>query len=184
MAPTAWPKRSRGAFTLEDLVMAYSPLRRRAGYSMIELLLVVVTLAVMFAMVAPRVTTIRESSTLRASRQQLVAAFSAARAAALQKGRPSALIINGNEVNVRVRSGLNGANVRVFGPVRFDVSFGAQLERLAGAPDSIAYNQRGMMSNVLANGDAVIRYRLRYGAKADTVCISAAGLILPKGCTL
>jgi len=169
---------------LMDPVMAHSPYRSRFGYTMIELLLVVVTLAIMFAMVAPRVTTIRETSTLRAARQQLSAAFSAARAAALQKGRPSALVINGNEVNVRVLSGLNGANVRVFGPLRFDVSFGATLERLGGAPDSIAYNQRGMMSNVLVEGEEVLRYRLRYGTKSDTLCISAAGLILPKGCRL
>lgn len=164
--------------------MALSLSRSRSGYTMIELLLVVATLGIMFAMVAPRVTTIREDSTLRAGRQQLSAAFSAARAAALQKGRPSALVINGNEVTVRVRSGLNNSNVRVFGPLRFDVSLGVTLERLGGAPDSIAYNSRGMMSNVIASGDQTLRYRLRYGTKADTLCISGAGLILPKGCSL
>jgi hypothetical protein len=41
-----------------------------------------------------------------------------------------------------------------------------------------------MMSNVLIDGEEVLRYRLRYGSKADTLCISSAGLILPKGCTL
>ncbi len=157
--------------------------RLRAGYSMIELLMVVVTLAIMFAMVAPRVTSIRESSTLRAGRQQLSAAFSAARAAALQKGRPSALLINGNEVTVRVRSGLNNSNVRVFGPLRLDVSLGITLQRLGDAPDSVAYNARGLMSNAI-EGDQTLRYRLTYGTKSDTLCISSAGLILPKGCSL
>jgi len=157
--------------------------RSRAGYSMIELLIVVVTLAVLFATVAPRVTTIRESSTLRAGRQQLASAFSAARAAALHKGRPSALIINGNEITVRVRSGLTNSNVRVYGPLRFDVSLGITLEQLGGAPDSVAYNARGMLSNDVGF-DQPLRYRLTYGTKSDTLCVSAAGLILPKGCTL
>lgn len=164
--------------------MSTSPLRRRAGFTMIELLIVIVTLGIMFAMVAPRVTTIREGSTLRAGRQQLTAAFSAARAAALQKGRPSALVITGNEVNVRVRSGINNANVLVLGPLRFDVALGMTLERLGGAPDSVAYNQRGMMTNIIAAADQTLRYRLVYGSRADTLCISAAGLILPKGCAL
>ena len=164
--------------------MSTFPLRRRVGYSMIELLIVIVTLAIVFAMVAPRMTAIRESSSLRAGRQQLAAAFSAARAAALQKGRPSALVINGNEVNVRVYSGINNARVRVLGPLRFDVSLGMTLERLGGAPDSIAYNQRGMLSNVIIGGEQVLRYRLVYGSKADTLCISGAGIILPKGCAL
>ncbi len=165
-------------------VMTSSPNRRRDGYSMIELLVVIVSLAIVFSMVAPRVTAIRESTSLRAGRQQLTTAFSAARAAALQKGRPSALVINGNEVRVRVRSGLNNANVLVLGPIRFDVALGMTLEPLSGAPDSVAYNQRGMMSTVMPAADQVLRYRLRYGSKADTLCISAAGLILPKGCAL
>jgi type II secretory pathway pseudopilin PulG len=151
---------------------------------MIELLLVIGMLAIVFALVAPRMTAIRESSTLRSGRQQLAAAFSAARAAALQKGRPSALIINGNEVTVRVQSGLAATNVRVLGPLRFDAALGITLERLGGAPDSIAYNSRGMMSNVVLADDQTLRYRLRYGTKMDTLCISAAGLILPKGCVL
>jgi prepilin-type N-terminal cleavage/methylation domain-containing protein len=158
--------------------------RRRTGFSMIELLIVMVILAIMFAMVSPRVTAIRESSTLRAGRQQLSAAFSAGRTAALQKGRPSAVIINGNEVTVRVRTGLNNADVRVFGPLRLDVSLGITLQRLANAPDSVIYNARGLMSNAVAGDDQIFRYRLSLGSKADTLCISAVGLILPKGCTL
>lgn len=164
--------------------MLPNPRRLRAGYSMIELLIVMVVLGIMFAMVSPRVTTIRDSSTLRAGRQQLSAAFSAGRAAALQKGRPSAVIINGNEVTVRVRSGLNNADVRVFGPLRLDVSLGITLQRLSNAPDSVTYNARGLMSNAVAGDDQIFRYRLSHGSKADTLCISAVGLILPKGCTL
>ncbi len=156
--------------------------RLRAGYTMIELLIVVVTLAVMSAMVAPRLSTIRESSTLRAGRQQLASAFSAAHAAALQKGRASALIINGDEVTVQVRSGLTNGYVRVYGPLRFDVSLGITLQRLDDAADTVAYNARGMLSNAVGV-DQTLRYRLTSGTTSDTLCVSAAGLILPKGCT-
>lgn len=85
---------------------------------------------------------------------------------------------------MRVRSGLNNADVRVFGPLRLDVSLGITLQRLGNAPDSVTYNARGLMSNAVAGDDQIFRYRLSHGSKADTLCISAVGLILPKGCTL
>lgn len=151
---------------------------------MIELLLVVGLLAIVFALVAPKMTTIRESSSLRAGRQQLSAAFAAARAAALQKGKTSTLVITGNTVRVTVRSGLAGNLVGVFGPIRLDESLGITLEPLGEAPALINYNGRGMMTNVMVEDEEVFRYRLRYGTKADTLCISTAGLILSKSCTL
>jgi hypothetical protein len=83
-----------------------------------------------------------------------------------------------------VQSGLAGTSVRVFGPVMLDESLGITLQPLNGAPRVITYNGRGMMTNVLAGGEAVLRYRLVHGAKADTLCISGAGLILTKQCSL
>jgi Tfp pilus assembly protein FimT len=164
--------------------MSTSLHRQRAGYTMIELLLVVGTLAIVFALAAPRMTTIRESSSLRAGRQQLAAAFAAARSAALQKGKTSTLTLAGSVATVTVRSGLAGTTVQVFGPVRLDASLGITLEPLDDAPTVINYNGRGMMTNVMIEEDEVFRYRLRYGTKSDTLCISTAGLILSKHCTL
>jgi type II secretory pathway pseudopilin PulG len=166
------------------VVMTTSLRRLRVGYTMIELLLVVGTLAIVFALAAPRMTTIRESSTLRAGHQQLASAFAAARAAALQKGKTSTLTLSGNVATVTVLSGLAGTSVTVFGPIRLYQSLGVALEPLEGAPTVVNYNGRGMMTNVMVEDEEVFRYRLRYGTKLDTLCISTAGLILSKSCTL
>jgi Tfp pilus assembly protein FimT len=150
---------------------------------MVELLIVIAMLGVVFSMVVPRMSVIRESTTLRAGQQQLAAAFSAARSAALQKGKTSTLTMVGNQATVTVRSGLAGTSVRVFGPIMLDESLGITLQPLNGAPRVITYNGRGMMTTVIGEG-AVFRYRLVHGTKSDTLCISGAGLILTKQCSL
>lgn len=148
---------------------------------MLELLLVVATLAVVFTMVVPRMTIMRDGTALRAGRQQLSAAFAAARAAALQKGKPSTLTITGNKASVTVLSGLASANVKVMGPVDLYKSVGVTLTPVGGAPTTVSYNARGLLTPIPTQ---VLKYRLSAGGRVDTLCISPAGIILKKGCTL
>jgi Tfp pilus assembly protein FimT len=148
---------------------------------MLELMLVVAALAVVFTMVVPRMTVIKSSSALRAGRQQLTAAFAAARTAALQKGKISTLTITGNQARVSVLSGLAGTSVQVFGPIDLHEAVGVSLTPLSSAPTTITYNARGLMTPTPV---AMLKYRLTIGSKSDTLCISPAGLILKKGCAL
>lgn len=148
---------------------------------MIELLLVVGTLAILFAVVAPRITTLRASTQLRAGRQQLTAAFAAARVAALQKGKLATLTLSGSAATVSVLSGLTNTATQVFGPIRLDSALGVNLVALSGAPTTLRWNGRGLLTPAPAQ---TLRYQLTVGTKADTVCLSTIGLILPKGCAL
>ncbi len=148
---------------------------------MIELLLVVGVAAIMFAMVVPRMTTIKTSSSLRAGRQELTAAFAAARAAALQKGKTSTLTISGSNTQVSVMSGLNGTAVNVFGPIKLDTEFGISLTPLSSSPVTLNFDARGMLTPTPV---AILKYRLSIASSSDTLCISPAGIILPKGCQL
>lgn len=165
-----------------SVFMTIHPRRVRPGYTMIELLMVVGVIAVVFALAIPRMTTIKSSSSLRAGKQQLASAFAAARGAALQKGKTSTLIITGNTLRVRVLSGLNGTLVTVFGPVRLYETVGVTLEPLGSALSVVNYNARGLMTDPPA--DPVMKYEIKYGTDADTLCISRAGLILSKRCSL
>lgn len=148
---------------------------------MIELLLVVGILAAIFAITAPRLTTIRATTQLRAGRQQITAAFAAARVAALQKGKPATLTLSGNAATVSVLSGLSNTATAVFGPIRLDSALGVSVVALAGAPTTLRWNGRGLLTPAPAQ---TLRYQLTSGTKADTVCLSTVGLILPKGCVL
>lgn len=158
-----------------------APLRRRLGFTMIEVLLVVGVAAIMFAMVVPRMTTIKTSSSMRAARQELTAAFSAARASALQKGKISTLTITGSTARVSVLSGLNSTAVSVFGPIQLDTDFGVVLTPLSSSPLTLSFDARGMLTPTPA---AVLKYQLTMASSSDTLCISPAGIIMPKGCQL
>ncbi len=156
-------------------------LRRRLGFTMIEVLLVVGVAAIMFALVIPRMTTLKSSTTLRAGRQQLTAAFAAARAAALQKGKTSTLTLTGSTARVSVMSGLNATSVNVFGPVRLDSDLGLTLSAISSAPTTIQFDSRGMLTPTPAT---TLKYRISFESVSDTLCISPAGVIMPKGCQL
>lgn len=160
---------------------SHAPLRRRLGFTMIEVLLVLGVSAIMFALAIPQMTTIKSSTTLRAGRQQLTAAFAAARAAALQKGKMATLTMVGSTARVSVMSGLDATSVNVFGPVRLDAEFGITLTPVASAPMTVTFDSRGLLT---PTPGTVLRYRMAYGSVSDTLCISPAGVIMPKGCQL
>ena len=155
--------------------------RGRIGFTVIEMLLVVGTLAVIFLISAPRLSAIRATTQLRAARQQLTAVFAAARVAALQKGKPSTVVLAGNSATVTVLSGLNFAAVPVLGPIRLDSALGVSMTAVAGSPTTIRWSARGLLTPVPAQ---TLMYQLRVGSRVDTVCVSTVGLILPKGCAL
>ena len=155
--------------------------RQRLGFTLIETLLVMGVAAIMFAIVVPRMTTLTSSTSMRAARQELAAAFAAARGAALQKGKTSTLTITGSSARVSVLSGLNGTVVSVFGPIKLDTEFGVSLTPLASSPVTLSFDARGQLTPTPAS---VLMYKLSTASSSDTLCISPAGIIMPKGCQL
>ena len=65
---------------------------------MLELMIVLLLLAGITAISAPRIASLRDSSNMASARAQLTATLATARAAALQKGRTALFIRNGNEI--------------------------------------------------------------------------------------
>lgn len=151
------------------------------GMTLVELLMVVAVAAIMFALAVPKFSAASNGASRRAARQELVAAFAATRAAALQKGKTATLTLTSSSATVSVLSGLNGTAVTVFGPIRFNTTLHATIEPLGGASSTISYNARGMLT---PQSVATQMYRINVGALRDTVCISPAGIIIPRGCQL
>jgi type II secretory pathway pseudopilin PulG len=148
---------------------------------MIEALMVMVIIAILVAVTAPRIAVMNESSSLRASRQILGSAFAAARSAAIQKGQQSTITLTSNSATVRVLSGLNRQTIVVMGPLRFDKSLNTTLVPINSAPTTITFDVRGMASPRLSE---ITRYELRAPNRRDTLCVSATGMLLQKDCKL
>ena len=149
--------------------------------TMSELLIVVAIAAIVFMLAIPKIAVSRDSAGRRAARSQLVAAFAATRSAALQKGKTASLALTSGTATVTVLTGLAGTSFTTWGPIEFTSTLGATIEPLGGSATTISYNARGMLTPTPVG---TLMYRLTVGAEKDTVCISTAGIIMPKGCKL
>lgn len=146
-----------------------------------ELLIVVAIAGTLFALAVPKIAGARDGAAKRAARQELSAAFAATRAAALQKGKTATLTLTSTSATVAVLSGMAATSTTVYGPIRFNTTLNATIEAMGGSPTSISYNARGLLTPTPAG---TLRYKVTVGTQRDTVCLSPAGIILPKGCSL
>ncbi len=153
----------------------------RQGFTLIEMLMAVAVLGLMAAIAIPGVVGIRDAAALRAGRQQVVAALGAAQSAAVQKGKTSTLTLTGSSLVVSVLSGAANTPVTVLGPHDLASQYRMTVTPVGTTPGTLSYNARGL---VTPTPSATLVYRLEVNAARDSVCVSAAGVIMPRGCTL
>ncbi len=161
--------------------MTFARRKKRAGISLAEVLVVITIVGVLYMVVSPRIADVRSRASLRAARQELVSAFAAARSSAMQKGKPSTLTLTSSTATVSVLSGLAGTAVQIYS-VGFDKGLNSSLSGVAGSPMTVSFDAHGLLTGVVAGSTQ--KYRLLNGTVADTLCISAAGVILSRSCQL
>ncbi len=144
-------------------------------------MIVIVLLGVIASMVVPVINDLRNRSGLRSARSLVLSSLSAARAAAVQKGKTASLTFVNSTITVTAMSGLRAEAVQIQGPVNLNRTTGAVLAPLNGSPTELVYDARGLVTPVRPN---ISRYELRLGSRADTVCVTGAGTIMPRGCVL
>lgn len=143
---------------------------------MIELLVVMALLVGLTMMAAPKISSARERSSLSSARQQLTATVAAARAAAVQKGRPSQLRVKNGVVSVWAAD--MAGNVQVVTQTSYATEYGVTLT-LANASDTlITFEPRGFSRRMATPP----RFVLQRGAMKDSVCLTVLGKLLPRGC--
>ena len=146
----------------------------RRGFTLIETLIVIVVAGLMMATGFPRLRQAMISSNLRGARNELAALHTQARAVAVERGRSSAIWINGNRAVVVVQLAVPvGATTHdtVGGVHNFMTEFGATL---AATGDPIGFDPRGVGTNT---GTASLT--LTKGSHTKTLTISAFGRLQP-----
>ncbi len=149
---------------------------RPAGFTVVELLIVMTVMGLVTAITFPRVNGARTSAALHAARVQFVASLVTARQAAVRFGRPAQLRRSGNSIEVRADTSGTGAFVSLAHPVPLDSQFSVTL---SATVDSIVFGPRGLASNLSSSG---ARFALARGSAQDSVCLTRLGELAPRGC--
>jgi len=146
------------------------------GFTVIEMLIVVVLLGLLTAMAYPRMSGVRNSAGLRAARVQFAASLATARAAAVRWGPPAQLKRIGNSIQVRADTGGTGSFVSLGLPVPLDSQFSVTL---SATVDSVVFGPRGLATNLSSSG---AQFALVRGSLQDSVCLTRLGEVAPVGC--
>jgi type IV fimbrial biogenesis protein FimT len=149
----------------------------RRGYTLTEMIIVVGVVGLLTIISLPRFSGLVERNRLSAAREELTAAIATARAAAVQKGRTATLFVSGNQMWVTVVNA--GAGTTTVVPVK---SFSSLYNvSVAATEPSITFDMRGFLTPRLASTGV---FRIVGASRRDSVCITSAGQIMPRSCSL
>ena len=153
----------------------------RSGFTLTEILIVMVLISIMVTAIGPRMSGYRERLNIGAARSQVETAVTTARAAAIQKGFPARLRIVNNQMSVVATMNSAGQTIVILGPVMFSSTLGVSVQPRAAADSLITFDSRGLASPRLA---ATGRFRITGATTSDSVCLTIMGALLPRGCAL
>jgi prepilin-type N-terminal cleavage/methylation domain-containing protein len=149
-------------------------MKRKSGFSLIEVLVVIVIASVLMAIVVPRYGSIVGAMNLRSAKQEIAAVMAQARGTAIQTGRTVRVVRSTNLVSLITDVGA--------GPVIVtQLDLGAQFGvTVSSTTDTVAYDSRGL---VIGNS-GTIKFVVSKGTARDSMCLMALGKISPTGCSL
>jgi prepilin-type N-terminal cleavage/methylation domain-containing protein len=147
-----------------------TPRRGRRGFTLPEMLIVVVMIAVLALVAVPRFALGNGRRNLEAARMRVAAGIATARQAAIQKGQPVRFMIKSNRVTVIAAA---KDTVTLMSPAPLDTLYGV---RAGGFNDSLVVNfsARGFAVGF----DAATKITLqRSGVPDDSVLITRTGMV-------
>lgn len=145
---------------------------QRSGFTLLEVMMVMVMAALIIAMAVPKFGQLRESGRMKAARTQVISTLSTARAAAIQNGRPARWIRINNQIIVQSTNNA-GNYVTFMRPVDFETQYKVTLYSTSNL---VNYDARGF-----ATGANNFKVYIR-GMTLDSICVTNAGAVLLRGC--
>ena len=143
----------------------------RRGFSLTEVLVVLVIMALVTKMSLPKIAQIREKNAVRSAKLQLASQIATARTAAIRRSQPSKFQYDATAQRWYTTAGPTGTETVVTGSVRL-----ASLQVVvspASSSDGIDFDSRGLPTNL--TGRKV--YRFTRNNVTDSICVSRVGQI-------
>jgi prepilin-type N-terminal cleavage/methylation domain-containing protein len=154
----------------------------RRGFSLIEIMLVVVIVGVLAVTTVPKISQARDQYSVIAARQRVAAAVATARAAAIHGGRESLFIVSGQYISVWTKNPTTGFwQQRIPYQSIGEAHDNVQVEIGGSGWHYIWFEPRGL---TLYRPPSTTVYRLVGKAKSDSVCVTRLGQILPENCQI
>ena len=156
--------------------------QRRAGFTMVELVIALTVGGLLMAFATPKLRSIRDRNNLRAAKNQLSAMLSTARASAIQKGRAARFHVAVDSVYVTVdTTAATGAPaLTVVAKRRLKTEFNATLKVRTAADTVVPFDARGFAST--RSQQTAIYVVTVPGAGSDSLCVTRYGLIAKREC--
>jgi prepilin-type N-terminal cleavage/methylation domain-containing protein len=148
----------------------------RRGFTLIEMLVVIVMTALILTIVAPKLSAVTTSTSVRSAAFELANRVALARQVAIRRGASTAFHYDANKV--WVTSDQNGTQTLVGDTLYLAKKYNVSVVSSRDT-NSIVYSTRGFASLGSSATYAVAR-----SGVTQTVCVTAAGLVLSRGCTL
>ena len=145
----------------------------RQGFTMVEMLMVMIIMALVLAFAMPKFNSLRNSGRVGAAKVQLSTGLTTARAAAIQNGRPARWSITGDVITVAAQNAAgNYENLRP--PFDYNREYAVTLRSTVG---EIVFDGRGMATGLGGTAKVYV-----VGTTTDSICVTALGVVMRNGC--
>lgn len=160
------------------LLRAFARDRRRLGFTVIEIVLLVVMLGVVSAIAMPSIGRIRISASIHNARSAVISAISLGRATAINYGRPATVHLDsgGDRVWVEIDTTLAGDGSVVDTLGLFYISDELDVDLESDSP-GVCFNSQGIGTTGAECPVAGAQIILSRSGRADTVNVSPPGRI-------
>ena len=148
--------------------------RNRTGYTLTELLMVIVMIGVLLALAMPKLNKVDAQAGTASAAQAIASQLATARAVAIATGYPARVTISGSDVTIATSDSLG-----TFTPMGKSVTLANYGVTVTAAPASnVEFDPRGFAAGI-ATMQRFIVDADTYGVPRDTVCVARIGLVMP-----